>query len=72
LLGLLAYRRGRLGFLQNLAARYGDICYLEIGAAQTYLLNHPDLIKDVLINKSENFIKGRRCSVRRGLLAKAC
>jgi len=58
LLGLLAYRRGRLGFLQNLAARYGDICYLEIGAAQTYLLNHPDLIKDVLINKSENFIKG--------------
>lgn len=58
LLALLAYRRGRVGFLQNMAQRYGDICYFAIGSQQAYLLNHPDLIKEVLITKSENFIKG--------------
>lgn len=58
LLGLLAYRRGRLGFLQNLARRYGDICYFAIGSQRTYLLNHPDLIKEVLITNSQNFLKG--------------
>jgi cytochrome P450 len=58
LLGLLAYRRGRLGFLQNQAQRYGDICYFAIGSQQAYLLNHPDLIKEVLITNSQNFIKG--------------
>lgn len=58
LLGLLAYRRGRLGFLQNLARRYGDICYFTLGSQQAYLLSHPDLIKEVLITNSQNFIKG--------------
>lgn len=58
LLGLLAYRRGRLGFLQNLAQRYGDICYFAIGSQQAYLLNHPDFIKEVLITNSQHFIKG--------------
>jgi cytochrome P450 len=58
LLGLLAYRRGRLEFLQNLARRYGDICYFTIGSEQVYLLNHPDLIKEVLVTNGQNFIKG--------------
>jgi cytochrome P450 len=57
-LGLLAYRRGRVGFLQNLAQRYGDICYFALGPQQAYLLNHPDLIKEVLVTNSQNFIKG--------------
>ena len=56
--GLLAYRRGRVGFLQNLAQRYGDICYFALGSQQIYLLNHPDLIKEVLVSNSHNFIKG--------------
>lgn len=58
LLGLLAYRRGRLGFLQNMAQRYGDISYFALGSQGAYLLNHPDLIKEVLVNNSQNFIKG--------------
>jgi cytochrome P450 len=58
LLGLLAYRRGRVGFLQNLARRYGDICYFAIGSQQVYLLNHPELIKEVLVTNSQNFMKG--------------
>jgi len=57
-LGLLGYRRGRVGFLQNLARRYGDICYFALGPQQAYLLNHPDLIKEVLVTNSQNFIKG--------------
>ena len=58
LLGLLAYRRGRVGFLQRMAERYGDICYFAIGSQQAYLLNHPDFIKEVLITNSQNFMKG--------------
>lgn len=58
MLGLLAYRRGRIGFLQNLAQRYGDICYFALGPQQAYLLNHPDFIKEVLVTNSHNFIKG--------------
>lgn len=56
--GLLAYRRGRLEFLQSLARRYGDICYLKLGPHHTYFLNHPDFIKEVLVTNSQNFIKG--------------
>ncbi len=56
--GLLAYRRGRLEFLQSLAQRYGDICYLKLGPHHTYFLNHPDLIKEVLVTNSQNFVKG--------------
>jgi len=58
LLGLLAYRRGRLDFLLSLAQRYGDICYFEMGSQKVYLLNHPDFIKEVLVDNSQNFIKG--------------
>jgi cytochrome P450 len=70
LLGLLAYRRGRLGFLQNMAQRYGDISYFAIGSQQAYLLNHPDFIKEVLVNNSQNFIKGSALQRSKRLLGK--
>lgn len=58
LAGLLAYRRGPLPFFQNLAQKYGDISYFKLGSQEVFFLNHPDLIKDVLVTNSQNFMKG--------------
>src|SRR5215470_15983946 len=55
---LLAYRRNPLEFFQNLANRYGDISVFRIGPQQAFLVNHPDLIKDVLVTNHANFEKG--------------
>jgi len=56
--GLLAYRRGALPYFQNLARQYGDISYFRIGPQEAFFLNHPDLVKDVLVTNNQNFIKG--------------
>ena len=58
LAGLLAYRRGPLPFFQRLAQQYGDISYFKLGPQEAFFLNHPDLIKDVLVTNSQNFMKG--------------
>ena len=55
---LLAYRRGPLPYFQNLAKRYGDISFFRIGPQEAFFLNHPDLIKDVLVTNHQNFMKG--------------
>ena len=57
--GLFAYRRGPLPYLENLAKQYGDISFFKIGPQQAFFLNHPDLIKHVLVTNNQNFIKGR-------------
>jgi cytochrome P450 len=54
---LLAYRRGPLAYFQNLA-RYGDISFFRIGPQEAFFVNHPDLIKDVLVTNNQNFMKG--------------
>ncbi len=56
--GLLAYRRGPLPFFQTLAQQYGDISYFKLGGQGAYFLNHPDLIKDVLVTNNQDFMKG--------------
>jgi len=56
--GLLAYRRGPLPYFQNLAKQYGDIAFFKIGPQEAFFLNHPDLIKDVLVTNNQNFMKG--------------
>ena len=58
---LNAIRLGRdpLGFLVDLARRYGDIARVPLGAETLYLFNHPDLVRDVLVTNHRNFHKGR-------------
>lgn len=58
LAGLFAYRRGPLPFFQSLAKQHGDISYFTLGPQEAFFLNHPDLIKDVLVTNSQNFMKG--------------
>src|SRR5262245_59738125 len=55
---LLAYRRNPPAFFQNLAKQYGDISFFRIGPQEGFFLNHPDLIKEVLVTSNSNFVKG--------------
>ena len=55
---LITYRRGPLPYFENLAQRYGDIAFFRIGPQEAFFINHPDLIKDVLVTNNQNFMKG--------------
>jgi len=52
------FRRDPIKFL-TVAKSYGDIVFLRLGNQDIYLLNHPDFIKEVLVNQPRNFHKGR-------------
>ncbi len=54
----LAFRRDPLGFVTRLARTYGDVVKFAFGNQPVYLVNHPDLIEDVLVTSSKKFMKG--------------
>jgi cytochrome P450 len=68
LFGFLAFRRDPLSFLSSLARDYGDIVHFRMGPQHTYLLNHPDLVKDVLVTHQDAFMKGRALQRSKRLL----
>lgn len=51
------FRRDRLVFLRELAAKYGDAATFRLGPRRVVLLNHPDLIEEVLVAKNRCFCK---------------
>jgi cytochrome P450 len=65
---LFNYRRDSIGFLQKIAKEYGDIVQFMIGPLRIVLLNHPELIKEVLSTQHRNFIKGRPLEMAKELL----
>ncbi|MDT7541284.1 MAG: hypothetical protein QOE33_1188 [Acidobacteriota bacterium] len=66
--GYLAFRRDPLSFLTRLAREHGDIAHFRVGGQHAYLLNHPDLIRDVLVNNQDCFHKGRALQRSKRLL----
>ncbi|MBS1825298.1 MAG: cytochrome P450 [Acidobacteria bacterium] len=56
---LAAFRRNPLLFLARMAEQYPDLCYFRLGNQDLYFVNHPDLIKEVLVNQQPNFLKSR-------------
>jgi cytochrome P450 len=63
-----------LGLFSEWAHQYGDIFHYRVFNRHVYFVNHPDLIKEVLINQASNFIKGDAVRANRrifghGLLA---
>jgi len=52
--------RDPLAFLAQMARRYGDIAYFRAGPLHSYLVSHPDLIREVLITKAKSFRKWER------------
>lgn len=60
-------RLDRLEFLKAQAAR-GDISHFRMGPYTVYFINHPDLIRDVLVVNADKFIKGRALQRSKSLL----
>ncbi|MBI2487531.1 MAG: cytochrome P450 [Deltaproteobacteria bacterium] len=56
---LIDFYRDILGFLTKSARDYGDISYFKLGPREAFLLNHSDLIKDVLVTHHRNFLRSR-------------
>jgi cytochrome P450 len=54
-----------LAFTAGIARDFGDIAHYKLGPLHVYQLNHPSLIREVLVDKAEKFHKPRL--VKRGL-----
>ncbi len=61
------FRRRPIDFLTELA-KLGDITHFKLFNVPAYFLNHPDLIRDVLITNNAKFEKGRALKRAKGLL----
>lgn len=62
-------RRDRIEFLTAQAA-LGDVTHFRMGPMKVYFINHPDLVRDVLVVNADKFIKGRALQRARTLLGK--
>lgn len=49
-----------LGFITDVGRTYGDIAYFRMGPIRAALVNHPDLIREVLVTKGKLFLKEQR------------
>jgi cytochrome P450 len=67
---MVVYGPGRdpIRFFSNLAHTYGDISHVHMANEHVYLLNHPSLVRDVLVTNQRNFLKGRGLERARRLL----
>jgi cytochrome P450 len=52
------FRRDPPGFIQQLALRYGDVVRYRLPGMDAYLLVHPDDVRDVLVTRQHDFVKG--------------
>ncbi len=55
---LRAFWRDRTGYLTR-QAELGDVSFLKMGPQPVFFINHPDLVRDVLVVNAHKFIKGR-------------
>ena len=63
-----AFRSDPLGFLERTAAKYRDLAYFRLGPQHVFLVNEPDLIREVLVVNQANFTKSRALQRARILL----
>ena len=52
--------RDFLTYTSNLQKKYGDIVYLRLGHLHEYMVFHPDLAREVLVEKAKSFIRHER------------
>ena len=62
-----SFRKNPTGFLERLA-KLGDVAAFRVGSVPAFLVNHPDLIRDLLVTNHSKFIKGRALQRAKGLL----
>jgi cytochrome P450 len=51
------FRRDRLAFLDRCAREYGDCVSMRLGPMPIMVVNHPDLVEEVLVTNNRSFIK---------------
>ena len=61
------FRKRPTSFLTELS-RLGDVTSFWMGRQQSFFLNHPDLIRDVLVVNAQKFMKGRALQRSKALL----
>jgi cytochrome P450 len=62
-----SFRRDPPGFLTRLS-KLGDVSGFKLGKIQAFFINHPDLIRDLLVTNHSKFMKGRALQRAKGLL----
>jgi len=63
----LQFRRDSIGFLTRLS-KLGDVTTFRIGGQKAFFLNHPELVRDLLVVNAHKFIKGRALQRAKSLL----
>jgi cytochrome P450 len=56
---LIAPGRNPLSMLTRLAREYGDVVHFQLAGERAFLINDPQLIRDVLVTHQKNFTKSR-------------
>ncbi|HVE58717.1 MAG TPA: cytochrome P450 [Pyrinomonadaceae bacterium] len=62
-----SFRKNPTDFLTRLS-KLGDVSAFKVGKIPAFLINHPDLIRDLLVTNHSKFIKGRALQRAKGLL----
>lgn len=57
--GLFAFRKDPLSYIEKVAADFGPLAYFRAGHQHIYLVNEPELIRDVLVTRNALFTKSR-------------
>ena len=52
------FRADPLGFLENVAREFGDVACWKFGLQRVFLINNPDLIRNVLVTHGPKFLTG--------------
>lgn len=63
----LQFRRDSIGFLTKLS-KLGDVTTFRIGSQKAFFLNHPELVRDLLVVNAHKFVKGRALQRAKSLL----
>ena len=66
----LRYMRNPIGLMQD-AARYGDLVTLSTKPALVYLVNHPDLIRDVVVTNHQKLDRGPNVEVMKYIMGES-
>src|SRR5438067_101904 len=61
------FRKDPTGFL-SAQAKLGDVSTFKLATLRGFLINHPDLVRDLLVVNSHKFVKGRALQRAKNLL----
>ena len=51
------FREDTLGFLTETVRRYGDVASFRLGPSRVHVINHPRLVREVVVDRADEFDK---------------